>query len=91
MDPTVVTALITVAGTILGYIIKGAVDGWHEARKGRKDEAQTIAEERDRLRRERDSERHRAHRWADRFWQVRQIAIQHGIPAAELPQPPSEN
>lgn len=83
----IIIAIISAAG---GVTAKYFLDMWRDARRGRLDQAQKIADQRDTARRERDQERRCKQEWQFAFQLARITAVKYGAPAAELPTPPDE-
>lgn len=78
-------ALVSAAG---GVTADHFFRGWREARRGRKDEAQRVASERDKAREQRDSERYERMKWRDLAFRIRLRAMQEGVDPSRLPDMP---
>lgn len=85
---TWVGIIIAIISSTGGVTVTKLIDGWRDARRGRLDEAQRIAAERDKLRQERDQERRCKHEWQYAYHRARIAAAQHGVPADQIPDPP---
>lgn len=73
----IIIAAISATGAVT---VQHFLNSWKAKRQGRLDEAQRIADDRDKMRRERDQERRCKHEWEAAFHRLRLEAIQAGVP-----------
>ncbi|WBL18529.1 hypothetical protein [Citricoccus sp. NR2] len=88
----IITPIVTLIGGGIGIRF---YDSWKEARQGKKLEAQAIATERDRLRRELREVYRRKQRWITALSSTQAAwnyyAIQHGTPPPTFPPTPDDD
>lgn len=91
MDPAasgIIIALISATG---GIVVQHFLRSWKEARRGRLDEAQKIADERDAARESHDRERHKRMEWRSLAYRIQLAAIKAGVDVSKLPTMPQDN
>lgn len=78
--------------TGFGWLVRTFWKSWQEARKGKKDEADKIADERDQAKRVATHYHNRKQRYKDVLWETRRVAIDdYHVPRDKLPDvPPDE-
>lgn len=96
-EESIVNLVIAVIGTVGGVMAKHFSDRWKEARGRRLDEAQRIAEQRDKSIKDRDAARDEVGRlrrckqeWEAAFHRLRIAAIRHHVPDEEIPRAPDQ-
>lgn len=87
MDSSSITALASLLSAILTLILKYLFDGWIEARRGKKDEAQRMA---DKLR----ETQARKRQWIQALYTTRtawnHYALKNGLPPPDFPPSPDD-
>lgn len=84
MDPQLTSLIVGAAITGIGWLGRTLYKSWQEARQGRKDEADRIADERDKY-------RTLKLRWKQAYYELSYLAAKRGVTDDELPRTPDDN